>query len=277
MNRSDLITIILPVYNGAKTIQATIESVLQQNFTQWRMIVIDDGSIDESEEIISSYIKDHNSIEYIKNDKNVGLQKTLNRALAMVNTKYVARIDQDDVWSDNLKLSKQIDFLEKNPQVVLVGTNAYLVDTEGERLGTYIMPKDNDDIRSRILSRNCFLHASVLFKTDVVRSVGGYSETDKAYCVEDYDLWLRLCSVGEVANIDSFITITVRPDSITARNRLTQARNSLRLVYTYYKMYPNALWGCCVGVARLAFFSLIRLFPFLGKFVYSIQVAYKGL
>ncbi len=268
------VSIILPVYNGASTIERAIDSVLAQDFLSWELIIIDDGSTDALSDTIKKYLRD-NRISFFQNKKNLGIQKTLNRGLAQAQGVYIARIDSDDVWTDPKKLSKQVAFLEHNPNVVLVGTDAILQDASGKVIGRYVMPKSDTQIRRRILSRNCFLHASVLFRADATKKVGGYSEDSSAYCVEDYDLWLRLGLVGQVSNIDSQISITILQQSLTAKNRLRQAINIFKLLPKYKGKYPNFICGYSVGFCRMIFFWCVWKIPFLRSCIYTIQVIYK--
>lgn len=109
------ISIILPVYNGEKTIRNAIASILRQSLADFELIIVDDGSSDGSRRVISSF-KDERIV--VINQDNVGLQKTLNRGLNLARGEYIARIDADDEWVDNDKLKNQVEFLDANRDYV---------------------------------------------------------------------------------------------------------------------------------------------------------------
>ena len=272
------ISILLPTYNGEKCVKLAIESVLAQDFFDWELIVLDDGSKDGTEKIIAEYMKKDSRIIFIKQSQNLGLQKNLNSGIRIAKGEYIARIDQDDEWLGNDKLKKQLDFLEKNRGYVLVGTGAVLYSEEGGKIGEYHMPLEDNDIRMRMLARNCFLHPSILARKDSLLKVGLYNEDSGASYVEDYDLWLRLGMVGKIANINkTFLKIVVHSGSMTADNRVKQAYKILRLIFHYRKDYPNFLGGFFVSLFRLKFFILMSLFPFKKSLIYRLQVFYKNI
>ena len=271
-----LISIILPAYNGAKFIARAIQSAIDQDYDHFELLIINDGSKDDTEEVIAKFLGD-TRVRYIKNEVNLGLQKTLNVGIHRAVGEFIARLDQDDVWTDRSKLSKQLEFMTANKDYVLVGTDATIVDPEGREIGSYRMPKTDSQIRSRILSKNCFLHASIMARIDAVKRAGLYGEGEDTYCIEDYDLWTRMGMVGKLANMDfKGLTITVHPDSITARNRVRQARKFLSIAWKHIGDYPNAFFGLFTATLRLIFFKLVSIFPISGKLVYKLQVFYKS-
>ena len=272
-----LVSIILPAYNGDETIAFSIESVLNQDYKNWELIIINDYSKDNTENILLKYRDLNEKITYIRHEQNKGLQKTLNEGIRISNGKYIARIDQDDTWNSTSKLSKQIEFLEENPDYVLVGTDAIIHDKNGTSLGEYSLPKNDKEIRKNILSKNCFLHASIVAKKEAMEKVGLYGEDTGSFCIEDYELWLRLGTIGKFANLDfKGLSITIHTESITAKNRTRQARKILGVIPRYYKIYPNFIKGYAISSCRLIFFTLTSILPFnIGSIVYWVQKKYK--
>lgn len=270
MDTHMMVSIILPTYNGASRIDKSIESVLAQTFTDWELIVVDDGSTQD----IQSILPMDPRIRYIKNDKNLGIQKTLNRGLVEAKGKYIARIDDDDVWNDANKLEKQVAFLESHADHVLVGTGVIVVNEQGKELQRYLLPETDQSIRTKLLQKNCFAHASVMFRNNGFR----YSEDMSVRHVEDYELWLRLGRIGKFVNIPAHcVTLMVHTDSLTARNRVVQAKRILKLSWNYRQIYPNALFGICISLARYFFFTIQSVVPFPSKFVYWIQSKQKSM
>lgn len=265
------ISIILPVYNGGKYISKAIESVLAQTFLDWELIIIDDGSTDNTKEVVGDFCEKDSRIKYIKNPQNLGIQKTLNNGLVLAQGKYIARIDADDVWIDTTKLEKQVEFLEKNTDYVLVGTGAILVDEQNQELARYLLPEQDIIIRQKILGRNCFAHSTVVFKKERM-----YSEEGKYRHVEDQELWLFLGTRGKFTNLDLYSTALMTPEnSITSKNRISQAKKMLRLAWEYRKKYKNFIKNYIFALTRFCFFLFISLIPFSRKFLYKIQARAK--
>lgn len=273
----EIVSIIMPTNNGERFIARAIESVIGQDFKDWRLYIVDDGSTDGTEGIIRSYAARDARISRIKNASRQGIQRSLNAGLRASRGRYVARIDDDDAWIDAGKLAAQAAFLDASPACVLVGTGARLADESGAVLGACVMPESDSDIRSRMLMKNCFLHPTIMMRRAAAEAAGGYDESPRIRHAEDYDLWLRLGSAGTLANLRSAsVLITVRPGSVTSSNRVAQALRSLGLIVRHRRAYPGFAAGCIVSAARLAFFALARILPIPARFIYRIQARFKS-
>lgn len=255
-----LITIIMPTWNGARTISRSIESILSQNYQNWELFIIDDGSSDNTEEIIKKY--SDGRIFYFKNVENLGVQKTLNRGLKKAKGAYIARIDDDDLWVDPDKLKQQVDFLDSHANYVLVGTGVVVVDEAGNELFRYLVPTSDEDIRSRLLGKNCFVHSSVMFKKDKALWFGGYSEEEDAKHLEDYDLWLKLGTVGKLANLPYYsIKFTLRDKSVSSIHKIEIFKKIIHLIKKFRSSYPHYYRAVFRSVARLVVYGFILKSP----------------
>lgn len=264
---TNLISIILPVYNGEVFISSAVQSVLSQTYQNWELLVIDDGSTDQTALVVANFAEKDTRIRLIKNGQNVGIQKTLNRGLREANGAYIARIDADDVWCDETKLEKQINYLSVNPNCVLVGTGVIVTDEVGKELFRYVMPETDKKNRDSILSKNCFVHSSVVFKKESALSVSGYDETIETRHIEDYDLWLKLGMVGAFANLPIYgVRAIAREGSISSKNRLDQFKKNLKLVRLHKNKYPHYLAAVCKSQVRIFLYRFISLVP---KFLVS--------
>lgn len=254
-----VVSIILPTYNGAMFVVDAIKSIIDQTFNEWELIIVDDGSMDETGKIVSSLAGKDDRIKYFKNDKNLGIQKSLNRGLKEAKGEYIARIDDDDVWADKDKLKEQIEFLENNREYILVGTGTIVVDENGNEIVRYSLPEKDDDIRKKILSKNCFTHSSVIFWKDAVLKLGGYSEEKDTLHVEDYDLWLRLGRVGKFTNMPFYgVRFTLRGGAISSTNKIDQFRKDIKLARKYKNDYPNFWRAFMFGYLRLYFYVFLK-------------------
>src|SRR3989344_927550 len=152
------VSVLMSTYNGAVYLRQAINSILNQTFTDFEFIIVDDNSTDNSGEILRSY--NDPRIRIIQNNKNIGLTKSLNKGLKEAQGKYIARMDADDVsLLDRLK--EQYNFLEAHPTIALVGSWAESMDEYGIVTEIRKVPTDPETIRFELVLRNCFFHSSV--------------------------------------------------------------------------------------------------------------------
>lgn len=188
-----LVSIIMGVYNSEKTLPECIESALSQSYKNWEFVICDDGSFDKSYEIAKKYAEKDPRIKLIKNDKNRGLPYTLNHCIANSSGKYLVRQDADDIML-NERIEKQVALMEENQQYAVAGSAMYLFD-DNDIWGVRTRPKTPD--KNSFLKGNPFWHPTVIMRTDVIREIGGYSESGLAIKrLEDAELWFRLYSKG---------------------------------------------------------------------------------
>jgi len=202
MKEYPLISVILPTHNRAKYIRRAIESAMGQSYSNIELIVINDASTDNTLEIISGMSLNNPKITIVNNERNVGIVVSLNKGIKVAKGKYIARLDDDDIWCDEKKIEKQVAFLENNQDYVLVGGGVIRVNQSGREIIRYFLPKEDEDIRKVILTNNTFVHTSVLFRKDVFDKVGGYDHN--FLFVEDWDLWMKMGTVGKFYNFQEF-------------------------------------------------------------------------
>ena len=195
------VSVILPVYNGEEYLQAAIDSILAQTFRDFELIIINDGSRDGSKSIIDA-ICDERVRKY--HQDNVGLAATLNRGIDLAQGDYVARQDQDDI-SYPERLERQVDYLDNRSDVALVGTRAeiWVGDKKTERVHNH--PTRCADLKFDLLFDNPFVHSSVMFRKETVRSLGGYTTDPARQPPEDYELWSRVSRVACIGNIGELL------------------------------------------------------------------------
>lgn len=190
------VSILMPVYNAGQYLSEAIDSICSQSFKDWELILINDGSTDNSETIISRY--SDNRMYYIKNPVNLGLIKTLNKGIDFCGGEYIARMDADDI-SFPERLRKQIDFMDAHPDYLMCGTNAAVINSRGGRTGKIRNLPDNDLLQISLLFSPSFVHPSVMIRREVLLE----NRYDEAYKhVEDYELWCRIAKHGKVANLE---------------------------------------------------------------------------
>ena len=209
------ISIIMPVYNGGKYLNEAIDSILQQTFTDFEFIIINDGSTDNSLKIIKSY-NDERILLIIQ--KNQGVAKSLNNGIKIAKGKYIARMDADDISYKN-RLEIQYNFLENNQNVVAVGGNAYVIDQIGTYVYTTDYPLINKDIKSALSFKSPFIHSSVVLRKNTVERAGLYPKIPIA---QDIFLFNKMSGYGDFANIPQpLIKYRLTPTASTMRTKLT--------------------------------------------------------
>ena len=189
------VSVLIPVYNAGQYLAQAIDSILSQTFKDWELILINDGSTDNSEAIIGRY--DDERIYYLKNETNLGLIKTLNKGIDYCHGEYIARMDADDISQPD-RFRQQIRFLDKNPAYAMCGTDAAVIDNAGNRTGKIRNLSDNDYLQVNLLFSPPFIHPSVMIRREILHH-NRYNEGYKH--VEDYELWTRIAKLGKIANI----------------------------------------------------------------------------
>ncbi len=192
------ISIVLPTYQGQKTVGSTIKSLQNQSFKNFELIIIDDCSTDKTSDVINSFLKNDPRIRFIQHKKNIGLASTLNEGILLSRSNLIARIDQDDeAMPDRLKI--QYSFMNKNKKVAVAGSFVYLMGRDKKFDKMLSFPTDSKAIRSELIKSNCIFHPSVIMRKKSVVNIGGYRKAYKN--AEDYDLWLRLSKSESICNI----------------------------------------------------------------------------
>lgn len=238
------ISILLPTFNGGDFLKQAVESVLTQSFLDWELLIIDDGSTDQSIAQIKNFTAADSRVRFMTHSANKGLTASLNEGLNESSGEFIARIDSDDVWSNPAKLQNQLQFLLQNPRVGLLGTWARVAGADGRPKGELKYPASDYLIRKEILAHNCFVHSSVLAPRRLMLDCGGYDPADNY--VEDYGLWLRMGLRAQLCNLQEImVNYRLNPAGITRSRHKAQVAAAANLVAGFKDQYPN------YGLARV--------------------------
>ena len=242
-----LVTIVLPVYNGAKTLAAAIQSILLQTYEHWELIILDDASLDNSLEIMSSF--DDNRIHVITGNKNIGLPATLNKGIELAKGQYIARMDQDDIAFPE-RLSKQVEFLTLNNEIDLLGTGTLVFTSDGQISGQFPLRTAHSEICQKPLSGFYLPHPSWMGKSEWFRN---YMYNTRAVRTEDQDLLLRSYKKSKFACLPE-ILFGYRQDTVTFRNIYNGRRSYIKSLYrelSKEKQYVSMWSGILTHVIKL--------------------------
>lgn len=199
-----LVSIVMSVYNGEKYLKEAIESILNQTYTNFEFIIINDGSSDRSLQKIKNYQKKDKRILLINNHENKGLIYSLNKGFKVSKGKYIARMDADDI-SEKTRIWEQVNFLEKNKEISLCSTYIKMFKSNfkffSKKFKTEI---DSENIKVKLLFKNYIAHPTIMIRKKIVESYKlRYNLDDRG--MEDYAMWLYLSKVEKIATIPKYL------------------------------------------------------------------------
>ncbi len=218
-----VISVLMPVYNVQNYIVAAIDSVLNQTFTNFELIIIDDASTDDSIEIIKTF-KDAR-ITIITKSRNTGYTESLNLGLSLASGKYIARMDGDDICALN-RFERQVEFMESNTDVAVCGTWYKTSDTNK----IIRHPKSHEEIKIGLLSGCIIAHPTVFIRSSFLRE-NQLSYNPAMEPAEDYDLWSRVCLIGKLANMEEvLLTYRVHEHQVSIIKQKSQSNLANKIV-----------------------------------------------
>lgn len=218
------VSVLMPVRNGGPFLTAAMASIQRQTMTDWEMLVVDDGSDDDSLNRVEDAMTEDGRIRLIRQDR-LGLVASLNRAVAEARGDYLARMDADDLARPG-RLKQQVDYLGTHPQVGVLGGAIRLF---GAQRGVWRFPCEDERLKASLLFTTPFAHPTVMMRTAVIRQAGeGYREEFRA--AEDVDLWARIAPVVKFANLPMvLLDYRVHPGQVTERDRPRMSANGAKV------------------------------------------------
>ena len=188
------ISVIMGIYNCASTLSQAIDSIISQTYTDWELILCDDGSCDDTYTVAEEYRKKYpDKIILLKNEKNMGLNYTLNRCIEYVSGKYIARMDGDDI-SLLTRFEIERNVLENEPDLAVVSTTMIHFDEKGEFASRSTCTEY--PVKDSLVHGPVHCHAPSMIRTEVMLKVGGYTVDRRLLRVEDWHLWLKIYALG---------------------------------------------------------------------------------
>lgn len=225
--------VVMPFYNAEKYIRGAIESILAQTYTDFEVIGVNDGSQDKSREIFTSYWD--RRLRLFDLHENAGVVKALNMGLLYSRSEYIARMDADDFALPE-RFAKQVAFLDKNKDVMVVGTN---FSSMNENLTAVHwenrLPTEPEAVKQALLESCCIGHPTVMMRRRVIETCGGYSDNPDLKHVEDYELWLRISKRFKIANIGENLLMYREHPSQVSRMYVEAQRERSRKVAEKYR------------------------------------------
>lgn len=237
------ISILMGIYNCAPTLEEAIDSILNQTYTNWELILCDDCSTDDTFKIAESYKKQYpDKIILLKNEKNSKLAFTLNHCLEAATGEFVARMDGDDI-SVPERFEKQVAFLRSHPDIVLVGTAMQRFSDDGS-LGAIAYCEEYPDKDTPYKKGLVFNHATIMAYRSVYNELGGYTVCPRTVRGQDMDLWFRFLAEGyQGANMsDPLYLVRENKDAIRRRSPKDRWITFQTELYGYSLLHYPWLW-----------------------------------
>jgi glycosyltransferase involved in cell wall biosynthesis len=241
------VSVVMSVYNHEQYVGHAIDSILQQTFRDFEFVIVDDGSEDNTPQLLKGY---HDPRLKIYRQDNQGQSIALNQGIRLTAGTYIARMDADDVALPE-RLEREVRFLDAHPDIALVGTWCMKVNTATGEERLQRLPEDNATIRRFLVVDNPFIHSSVMIRRSIIEAIGLY---DEGLIWQDYDLWVRVARNHGMANIPEPLMVRRKhPASISGTAR--ESRKSWERFQIQIKASRQVGWtysGLCAMVRSLA-------------------------
>jgi len=270
-SKNPLVSILMPSYNAEKYIEEAITSILNQTFTDFEFIIIDDNSVDSTISIVEKYKKLDDRIVLLRNTENLKMAKALNVGIKVAKGKFLARMDADD-WSYPDRIRKQVLYMQKHPEVGILGGSMEIINEKGKKIGRRDYSCTDVEIRSKVFRYSPFSHPLIMLRKSSLDKVGYYNSLYNP--AEDYELYFRLGEIAKFANLsDALIKYRIVDKSMTTGStkkmelQTIAIRNKYSVGHGYRMSFFDFLYN------RLHWFSIyfvpipsaikIRVFNFL--------------
>lgn len=192
------VSVVIPVFNAGRYLSQAIQSVLSQTFADFELIAVDDESSDGSVQILERFADQDSRIRILRRSHS-GIVRTRNAGISAAGCALIANLDHDDIMLPN-RLESQVDYMQRHPDCVAVGSAARLIDPDGDPLLEIRPPIDHEQIDTELLrGKTAIVQTTAMLRREAVLSIGGYR--DQCNFAEDYDLFLRLSECGQLANL----------------------------------------------------------------------------
>ncbi len=222
------VSILMSAFNSENFISKSIESVINQSYSNYEMIIVDDGSNDSTKEIIKMHSFKNSKIRLFSKS-NSGITESLNYGLSFCQGEWIARLDSDDLCHVD-RLKKQIKLAESSKKIGLVGSDAIFINKLDKNLFYYSYPTNHNDLKNNLLScSKFFAHSSAFYNRKLIESLEGYRE--RSGMSEDWDLWLRIAYKKEIKNINEpLVKIRIHDNQVSNKNHLNHAYDTRTVV-----------------------------------------------
>jgi glycosyltransferase involved in cell wall biosynthesis len=268
-----LVTIGIPFYNDGEQLRKSITSVLNQTYQNWRLILMDDGSKDNSLQIAQSF-KDPR-ITVISDGQNKKLARRLNELNSMIEGKYYARMDGDDIMFPE-RIEKQVAYLESHPEVDVVGTMSVVIDKEDRIIGKSRTTRRAAQTQKDVLQGNSFIHPSVMGRAEWFR-MHPYDDTERTVRMEDFDLWLRTVEQSGFGKLDEPLLFYRYVNNVTIEKTVRTGQSLSRYRYDFYTNKGRRLTAIAAYLKEISKMMVCVMVYLIGMDTLFLKQRYAGV
>jgi glycosyltransferase involved in cell wall biosynthesis len=239
MPEQPVVSVVIPAYNAAWCVAEAIDSVLAQDYQDFEVIVVDDGSTDDTANVLASY---GDSIRVV-HQANGGLSNARNAGIREARGEFVAFLDADDWWLPG-KLNRQVKLMQAEPALGFCSTAARVEDPQGQLVNFWECPRVQGSLLVHLFNENAAVAGSgsgVLVKRDLLLQVGDFDESLKS--LEDIDMWMRLAAVAGYACIPEPLTVLLKHPSSMSRNLKVMRNAAIQVMRKNHPLLPQQLQG----------------------------------
>lgn len=232
------ISVVMPVWNGEKFLQAAIESVLKQSFADFEFVIVDDGSTDGTRDILASYSDRRITVHRLDHG---GIVTALNFGMSVARSEWIARQDADDISHPD-RFALQWRALEQRPETVLSYTDVSLVGQDAGLTGQARFPRTRAMLALRLCRQNPIVHSTVMFQKEAFVRAGGYRPEERH--AEDFALWGRLLPHGDFVGLpDRLLSFRLHAQSVSKANLETQSALAAEIALAHCRAFMNLSEG----------------------------------
>lgn len=247
--RTPKVSVLMGAYNRAHFLDRAVEGLQKQSFEDWEMVITDDGSADRTPEVAGAWPLKDPRIVYLRHEQNVGISMNYNRGFARTRGEYIAMLDDDDLWCDQDKLRKQVDFLDRNRDHAGCGGGLIVVWPDGSERYRYLKPESDAEIRKHMLFSNPMANSTTLFRRQAGEQVGWYDATMRYS--GDRDFWLKIGLIGKLFNFPEYFSYYTMGDNNTSIVHMRpHLKASLEIMKRYKSDYPGYPLALAVNTAQ---------------------------
>lgn len=227
-NNRPLVTVLMTVYNAERYLREAVESIEAQTYKNWELVIVDDGSVDRSREILRKLAKNNRKVRPVYLKRNHGVSYASNAGLAKARGQLLGRMDADDIAMSD-RIEKQVKYLLANPQVVAVGGQCELIDANGETVGVKQFPTKPEVIKNALFMYNPLQHPSMMINLEKIGD-NKLQYRDESVLAHDLELLLMLLPYGEIANLpETILRYRVHNDSLSLRSPKATFRDTVEV------------------------------------------------
>ena len=277
-NSSGKVSIVMLTMNRPQFIFKAIESVLEQSYINWELLIIHDGANKSMVPTISAFLQKDSRISYFHRENSKNIADAMNYGISKSQGEFIAVLDDDDQWINSDKLLLQVEYLKNNSDVIVVGGGAIVVDENGIEKIRYKKSGDFNICRANALLANPIIHSTVLFKKDYISKLGLYDTSLLGY--QDWDLWLKVMQDGKVYNFNEyFINYRVWKGGGTTKQVRNNLISALKIIKRNKDRYPKYYLARIINIFSFFLLSMpislrrksIMLFSVIKKNVFSYK------